>query len=125
MPLLFSYGTLQQETVQVATFGRRLAGREDELRGYELVQVPVRDPGRVAATGRTHNPNPVFTGRGESRVSGTALEVTDAELAAADAYERPDAYVRIAVTLASGAQAWMYVDSRSGNVSREHPEGAP
>ena len=26
MPLLFSYGTLQQEEVQLATFGRRLDG---------------------------------------------------------------------------------------------------
>ncbi len=111
--MLFSYGTLQQERVQLATFGRRLEGRKDELRGFELVQVPIEDPRRVAATGRTHNPNPVRSAREDSRVSGTALEVTDAELAAADEYEKPDAYVRIEVTLASGLQAWMYVDARS------------
>ena len=27
MPLLFSYGTLRQETVQLSTFGRLLQGR--------------------------------------------------------------------------------------------------
>jgi hypothetical protein len=30
---LFSYGTLRQEEVQLATFGRRLAGRPDALVG--------------------------------------------------------------------------------------------
>ena len=29
---LFSYGTLQQEDVQLATFGRRLEGRADACR---------------------------------------------------------------------------------------------
>ena len=35
MPLLFSYGTLQQEDVQLATFGRLLQGQKDELLGFE------------------------------------------------------------------------------------------
>jgi hypothetical protein len=33
---LFSYGTLQQEGVQLATFGRKLEGRPDQLNGYKL-----------------------------------------------------------------------------------------
>jgi orotate phosphoribosyltransferase len=41
------------------------------------------------------------------------FEVTDAELAAADTYERRVAYTRIHVTLASGRPAWVYVDARS------------
>jgi hypothetical protein len=35
MPLLFSYGTLQEEKVQLSTFGRRLGGQRDELLGFE------------------------------------------------------------------------------------------
>jgi hypothetical protein len=31
MPRLFSYGTLQQDTVQMSTFGRLLQGQADEL----------------------------------------------------------------------------------------------
>ena len=42
-------------------------------------------------------------------MSGTAFDVTDAELAAADEYERRAAYIRIETTLASGARAWVYV----------------
>ncbi|MGH9961724.1 MAG: gamma-glutamylcyclotransferase, partial [Pyrinomonadaceae bacterium] len=35
MPLLFSYGTLQQESVQLSTFGRLLQGQGDALLGFE------------------------------------------------------------------------------------------
>ena len=34
MPLLFSYGTLQQQNVQLATFGRLLKGSPDSLVGF-------------------------------------------------------------------------------------------
>jgi hypothetical protein len=42
-----------------------------------------------------------------------ALEITDAELAVADEYERADAYTRIPVRLASGVEAWVYVEAAS------------
>jgi hypothetical protein len=109
MPLLFSYGTLQQERVQLATFGRRLAGRKDELVGFEPSSVHIEDSRVAAALGTTHHANVTFTGDDASRVPGTALEVTDAELASADEYERVYAYTRLAARLASGAEAWVYV----------------
>jgi hypothetical protein len=40
------------------------------------------------------------------------LELTDNELASADAYE-PEGYKRVATTLASGRQAWVYADART------------
>lgn len=111
MPLLFSYGTLQQDDVQLSTFGRLLRGQRDELPGFEPSLVKVQDP-RVAATiGRTHHANVLFNGRDDSRVSGMVFEITDAELAAADRYEQLAAYTRIPVMLASGKQAWVYVDA--------------
>jgi hypothetical protein len=113
MPLVFSYGSLQQEDVQRSTFGRRLRGHPDELPGFELSSVPITDPRVAAASGATHHANATFNGRPDSRVSGTAFELTDAELAAADRYEEPAAYVRVAVSLASGNQAWVYVHARS------------
>ncbi|MDE4940393.1 gamma-glutamylcyclotransferase, partial [Francisella tularensis subsp. holarctica] len=33
MELLFSYGTLQQEEVQLTVFGRKLVGQKDSLKG--------------------------------------------------------------------------------------------
>jgi gamma-glutamylcyclotransferase (GGCT)/AIG2-like uncharacterized protein YtfP len=113
VPLLFSYGTLQQRDVQLATFGRELTGRSDELPEYEPSSVRIEDPQAAAMWGRTHHANVTFNGRRDSRVPGTVFDVTDAELAAADEYERPAAYERIEVTLASGTRAWVYVDARS------------
>ena len=84
MPLLFSYGTLQQNDVQLSTFGRLLEGHMDELPGFEPSIVRIEDPQLVAASGRTHHANVTFNGRSDSRVSGTVFEITDAELAAAD-----------------------------------------
>ena len=113
MPLIFSYGTLQQDDVQLATFGRPLHGHSDELVGYELTSVRIDDPQRAAALGKTHHANANSTGRRESRVQGMVFEITDTELAATDRYEQLDGYRRTAVTLASGKQAWVYVDARS------------
>ena len=109
MPLLFSYGTLQEERVQLSTFGRRLRGENDALPGYESSLVKIEDGGIVASSGRSHHANVVPSPRADSRVAGTVFEVTDAELAAADRYEAPAAYARTSVVLASGRQAWLYV----------------
>jgi Gamma-glutamyl cyclotransferase, AIG2-like len=107
----FSYGTLQQENVQLSTFGRLLEGQTDELLGFEQSLVRIEEPQVVAASGKTHHPIVKFNGRSDSRVSGTAFEITDAELASADRYEVA-AYKRVAAMLASGKQAWVYVDAR-------------
>ena len=41
---LFSYGTLRQPDVQLANYGRLLAGEADTLRGYRLIPVEITDP---------------------------------------------------------------------------------
>jgi gamma-glutamylcyclotransferase (GGCT)/AIG2-like uncharacterized protein YtfP len=111
MPKLFSYGTLQQEDVQLATFGRRLVGVADALVGYRQSMAAIDDPEVVRLSGETHHPIVVFTGRSEDHVPGALFEITDAELAHADAYEVA-AYVRVKAKLASGLEAWVYVDAR-------------
>ena len=76
----------------------------DALIGFELRDV--RHGDKLLA-------NVIRSVRAESRVSGTTFEVTDAELAAADVYERGDAYTRIQASLASGGEAWVYVEAAS------------
>jgi hypothetical protein len=110
---LFSYGTLQLEAVQLATFGRRLAGAKDALPGFAQTMLKIEDAAVVATSGKTHHPIVQFTGRAEDRVDGMVFEVTPEELANADKYEVA-AYKRVAVTLRSGQQAWVYVDARFG-----------
>jgi Gamma-glutamyl cyclotransferase, AIG2-like len=111
MPKLFSYGTLQQEDVQLATFGRRLVGVADALVGYRQSMVTIDDPEVVRRSGKTHHPIVAFTGQGEDRAPGTVFEISDAELAHADEYEVA-AYVRVKARLTSGLEAWVYVDAR-------------
>ena len=110
MPLLFSYGTLQQDDVQRATFGRLLSGRPDALPGYTQAMYAIDDPGVVATSGKTHHPIVRPGADPAERVAGNVFEISDAELAQADVYEVA-AYRRVAVTLASGLQAWVYIDA--------------
>ena len=78
--------------------------------------VRIEDPQVVAASGNTHHANVTFNGRHDSRVSGTVFEVTEAELAAADEYEQRASYTRVPAMLASGKEAWVYVEARSAPV---------
>jgi hypothetical protein len=107
--LLFSYGTLQLESVQLATFGRKLTGSTDALPGFSLSMVKIEDPDVVAKSGKTDHPIIKFTGRGADVVHGTVFQITAEELRNADKYEVA-AYERVAVALASGLKAWVYVD---------------
>jgi len=109
MPLLFAYGTLQQESVQLSTVGRRLEGQEDELIECELSSVRIEDAELASASGQTHYANVTFSGNHTSRVRGTVFEITDTELARIDEYEASASYERVAATLASGRLAWVYV----------------
>jgi hypothetical protein len=111
--LLFSYGSLRHEDVQLSTFGRRLDGVADELVGFELSSVKIDDLQIAETLGQTHYANVTHNGRPGSHVAGVALEVTDEELLTADLYEETASYVRMASTLASGRVAWVYLDSRS------------
>ena len=101
MPLLFSYGTLQHPEVQMQLFGRPLEASPDELIGFRQLPIDLGEAGQHSIVR--------IDGRLESRVAGTALEVSEEELAAADAYE-PSPYKRISTVLASGRQAWVYAD---------------
>jgi hypothetical protein len=109
MPLLFSYGSLQQEEVQLSTFGRRLDGQRDELPRFEPSLVRIDDPQVAIKLGKTHHANVRFNGNEGSRVPGMVFEVTDTELAGVDKYEAAFFYQRAAAMLGSGRQAWVYV----------------
>jgi hypothetical protein len=110
---LFSYGTLQQEGVQLATFGRRLEGRADALPGYSTSPLEITDADVIATSGKTHHLIALPTGNPADEVGGVAFALTPAELAAADAYE-VSAYKRIAVRLKSGLDAFVYVGTTPG-----------
>lgn len=111
MPLLFSYGTLQLEEVQRATFGRLLKGERDELVGFEQAMIRILDPYVVKMSGKEMHAIVRFNGDERSRVSGMVFELTEEELRKADEYETKD-YVRIPTKLASGKEAWVYANAK-------------
>jgi hypothetical protein len=91
VPLLFSYGTLQQTNVQAI--------------------MKIDDASVVEASGKTRHPIVRFTGNAVDSVPGTVFEISDSELAMADEYE-VKAYTRVSAQSASGRDAWLYVDAR-------------
>jgi gamma-glutamyl AIG2-like cyclotransferase len=109
--LLFSYGTLQLEAVQMATFSRQLTGTSDALRGFELVLLKIEDERVIAISGKAQHTMARFTGRASDVVSGVVFAVTPDEIQNADKYEVA-AVKRVAVVLESGVRAWAYVDAR-------------
>ena len=80
--LLFSYGTLRDGAVQMANFGRLLAGRADALPGYAIVPIEILDPAVVALSGKAQHMIAI-RGNAADEVSGMVFEITAEELAAA------------------------------------------
>jgi hypothetical protein len=106
--LLFTYGTLRQADVQLDTFGRLLDGEDDALPGYTVDYAEIEDTRVVDLSGLSVHPIVRETGNPLDKIVGTAVQVTEDELDAADEYEVA-LYRRIPVVLASGRSAWVYV----------------
>lgn len=105
---LFSYGTLRLPHVQRETFGAELPTAPDALAGWRVRMVRIMDAAVLALSGEAEHPILEHTGDAAHRVDGAVLELTPAQLAAADEYEVDD-YHRVEVTLESGFTAWVYV----------------
>src|SRR5689334_17129368 len=107
---LFSYGTLQQEKVQLELFGRRLQGTSDELRGYKIATIEIKDKTFLAKDKEKFQKTLVHTGRNNDNIKGIVFEITNEELLLCDKYE-PENYKRIKTNLESGKEAWIYITS--------------
>ena len=108
MPVLFSYGTLQQPEVQQANYGRLLDGTPDALLGYRLEPLTISDPDVVRVSGKAVHTIARPSGNPEDRIDGVRFTLTEAELAATDDYE-VKAYARAEIVLESGVRAFAYV----------------
>ena len=107
---LFSYGSLRQPEVQIAVFRRLLEGRADTLPEYLMSCLDITDPQVIAISGSSQHTIIRFTGNRSDAVTGVVFRVNAQELAKADAYEVSE-YRRVAVRLASGLNAYVYVAS--------------
>jgi hypothetical protein len=105
---LFSYGTLQLEAVQMESFGRLLAGRDDAMLGFKLEMIEITDPSVIRTSGERFHPVVSASDNPEDEVAGKLFFISAEELEAADRYEVSD-YKRVEVPLKSGILAWVYV----------------
>jgi len=81
---LFSYGTLQYEPVQLATFGRKLNGEKDVLTGYLLSELKITDLTVVKTSGTATHPILTHTGNESDNVYGVVFDISPEELQQAD-----------------------------------------
>ena len=107
MEKLFSYGTLQLPQVQESLFGRILAGTKEELPGYKVETLKIKDQAVIEKSGTDMHPILVQTGKPQDVVAGMVFEITQAELEKVDEYEVDD-YLRNLAVMSSGTQAWIY-----------------
>ena len=104
---LFSYGTLQQRSVQLANFGRELKGVADYLPNYIVGEITITDERVIRESGQDIHLILKFTGNSHDKVPGTVFELTEHELSQADDYEVDD-YQRVSAKLKSGTHCWIY-----------------
>ena len=108
MQKIFSYGTLQQENVQLEILGKTLVGAEDTIEGYYVEHLEIKDLSVLKASQNKMHPIIYFTGNKAHKVLGTLFSVTKKDLLTIDCYEVED-YQRIMVPLKSGKKSWVYV----------------
>ncbi|WP_313386032.1 gamma-glutamylcyclotransferase family protein [Chishuiella sp.] len=109
MNLLFSYGTLQKEKVQLETFGRILEGEKDFLLNYKLDYIDIFDEEVLKKSEQKFHPILTYSGNTSDKVEGVLFEITDEELQQADEYE-VDSYKRIKTIFSSGKEGFIYVE---------------
>jgi len=104
---LFSYGTLQNDKVQLELFGRLLNGSKDILKGYKLSSIEIKDETFLLKGEQKYQMTAIQSQDVTDIIEGTVFEISEEELLAADKYE-PDNYQRTKVSLKSGREAWIY-----------------
>ena len=104
----FSYGTLQQQSIQLEILGKILDGTEDNIEGYCVTQLEINDMSVVKISQNKMHPIIYFTGNKAHKVFGTLFSVTEKDLIKIDSYE-VDAYQRVEIYLNSGKKSWVYV----------------
>lgn len=105
---LFSYGTLQLEKVQLSSFGRKLKGKKDVLKGFKLEKLQITNKDVLAVSEKEFHPIAIQTDDQNDIIEGTLYMITEEELLQADRYE-VSAYKRVSATFESGARGWIYI----------------
>lgn len=106
--LLFSYGTIQLEKVQLENYGRLFKGEPDRLKGYTIEKLQITDSIVLSKSQLEYHPIAVKSEDKCYFIEGMLYEITNKELIETDKYEVSQ-YHRILETFESGKRAWVYV----------------
>ncbi len=101
---LFTYGTLQDVSIQYAVYSRKLSGNKDRLHGFKISEKKVAGAYPVVIQSEDQ----------DDTVEGIVYMLTNKELLMTDAYEGA-AYERVKVTLESGTESWVYTRRNGSN----------
>lgn len=107
MPLLFSYGTLQQENTQQLLLQRILKGTPDTLKGYKLEKLYTANALELTNNQQNFYWRAEISDNKNDTINGMLYNVTKQELQQMDTYEG-NQYRRIKTTFVSGKQGWVY-----------------
>lgn len=110
---LFSYGTLQKDSLQLDLFGRLLQGTKDKLMGYKVAPAEITDEAFLSKGEQKDQLTVTVSPDKNDAIEGMVFEITAEELLHADKYE-PVNYKRIQIKLESGKEAWVYVAFETG-----------
>jgi gamma-glutamylcyclotransferase (GGCT)/AIG2-like uncharacterized protein YtfP len=110
---LFSYGTLQKDSVQLDLFGRLLHGTKDKLKGYKVAPIEITDEAFLSKGEQKVQLTVMISTDKNDALEGMVFEITSEELLHADKYE-PANYKRIKIKPESGIEAWIYVAVETG-----------
>ncbi len=94
----FSYGSLQDFSIQQTLLGKNLKGENDVLHGYSIANEKIADQFPIA----------VKSEDSKDKIPGTLYLLTDQDMSKIDIYEGP-AYMRVKLPLESKKMAWVYV----------------
>lgn len=72
--LLFSYGTLQKEKVQLELFGRLLHGTKDVLEGYRISSIEIKDEAFLSKGENKHQQTLTPSNNKFDKIEGTILK---------------------------------------------------
>ncbi|MBS1517869.1 MAG: gamma-glutamylcyclotransferase [Bacteroidetes bacterium] len=107
---LFTYGTLQDETVQQELFGRKLTGAKDILSGYKIFPFEITDKEFLFRCEDKIQMTAVPSEDLSDYIEGSVFEISDEELQMAEKYE-PSEYMCFEAVLDSGKTARIFAAS--------------
>jgi gamma-glutamylcyclotransferase (GGCT)/AIG2-like uncharacterized protein YtfP len=105
MEQLFSYGTLRSKEIQMRLFKKLLTGTPDQLLGHKLKSLQIEEEfGMADYVVVVPSQDPLDT------IHGIVFNISSVDLAKVDVFES-NSYKRVRVTLKSGVDAWIYMES--------------